>query len=67
MARLDRLATVKTLAQLGATLGECEFAYALLHAVSPWDQKDLAAWAVPVGGGEIFISAGAATAGDIPL
>ena len=34
IARLDRLATVKGLAQLGATLGR-EFAYALLHAVSP--------------------------------
>jgi predicted ATPase len=37
MARLDRLATVKSLAQLGATLGR-EFAYALLQAVSPWDE-----------------------------
>jgi class 3 adenylate cyclase/predicted ATPase len=40
MARLDRLATVKTLAQLGATLGR-EFSYALLHAVSPWDEETL--------------------------
>src|SRR5436309_979255 len=40
MARLDRLATVKSLAQLGATLGR-EFAYALLHAVSPWDEATL--------------------------
>ena len=37
MARLDRLATVKGLAQLGATLGR-EFSYALLQAVSPWDE-----------------------------
>src|SRR5207247_6403563 len=37
MARLDRLAAVKGLAQLGATLGR-EFAYALLQAVSPWDE-----------------------------
>jgi predicted ATPase len=37
MARLDRLATVKALAQLGATLGR-EFSYALLQAVSPWDE-----------------------------
>ncbi len=37
MARLDRLATVKGLAQLGATLGR-EFAYELLHAVAPWDE-----------------------------
>ena len=34
MARLDRLAPVKELAQLGATLGR-EFSYELLHAVSP--------------------------------
>jgi class 3 adenylate cyclase len=37
MARLDRLTTVKSLAQLGATLGR-EFSYALLHAVAPWDE-----------------------------
>jgi predicted ATPase len=37
MARLDRLATVKALAQLGATLGR-EFSYALLRAVAPWDE-----------------------------
>src|SRR5262249_26281651 len=35
MARLDRLAAIKGLAQLGATLGR-EFSYELLHAVSPW-------------------------------
>ena len=40
MARLDRLATVKGLAQLGATLGR-EFSYELLHAVSPWDEAAL--------------------------
>jgi class 3 adenylate cyclase/predicted ATPase len=40
MARLDRLAAVKALAQLGATLGR-EFAYELLHAVSPWDEDTL--------------------------
>jgi predicted ATPase len=37
MARLDRLATVKGLAQLGATLGR-EFADALLRAVAPWEE-----------------------------
>ncbi|HTI75660.1 MAG TPA: AAA family ATPase [Mycobacterium sp.] len=36
-ARLDRLSTVKSLAQLGATLGR-EFSYALLQAVSPWGE-----------------------------
>src|SRR3989454_8633987 len=40
MARLDRLATVKGLAQLGATLGR-EFSYALLQAVSPWDEATM--------------------------
>jgi predicted ATPase len=40
MARLDRLATVKALAQLGATLGR-EFSYALLQAVAPWDEGTL--------------------------
>ena len=40
MARLDRLAMVKAMAQLGATLGR-EFSYALLQAVSPWDEATL--------------------------
>ncbi|WP_101950986.1 AAA family ATPase [Mycobacterium sp. 3519A] len=40
MARLDRLAPVKGLAQLCATLGR-EFNYSLLQAVSPWDHRDL--------------------------
>jgi tetratricopeptide (TPR) repeat protein len=40
MARLDRLATVKALAQLGATLGR-EFSYELLQAVAPWDEATL--------------------------
>jgi predicted ATPase len=38
MARLDRLATVKALAQLGATLGRT-FSYELLATVSPWDEE----------------------------
>ncbi len=40
MARLDRLATVKEVAQLGATLGR-EFTYELLHAVLPLDEETL--------------------------
>jgi predicted ATPase/class 3 adenylate cyclase len=40
MARLDRLATVKALAQLGATLGRA-FSYELLRAVAPWDEATL--------------------------
>jgi predicted ATPase/class 3 adenylate cyclase len=37
MARLDRLATVREIAQLGATIGR-EFSYELIHAVSPLDE-----------------------------
>jgi predicted ATPase len=40
MARLDRLATVKEVAQLGATMGR-EFPYELLRAVSPLDEETL--------------------------
>ena len=40
MARLDRLATGKEVAQLGATLGR-EFSYELLQAVSLVDEKHL--------------------------
>ena len=40
MARLDRLAAVKAMAQLGATLGR-EFSYELLQAVSTWDEETL--------------------------
>jgi class 3 adenylate cyclase/predicted ATPase len=39
-ARLDRLAAVKGMAQLGATLGRT-FSYALLQAVSVWDDETL--------------------------
>jgi len=40
MARLDRLSAVKTVAQLGATLGR-QFAYDLLQAISPLDEGTL--------------------------
>ena len=40
MARLDRLAVVKDVAQLGAVLGR-EFAYELLRAVAPLDEATL--------------------------
>ena len=40
MARLDRLATAKEVAQLGATLGR-EFSYELIEAVSPVDAASL--------------------------
>ncbi len=40
MARLDRLATVREIAQLGATIGR-EFSYELLAAVSSLDVEPL--------------------------
>jgi predicted ATPase/class 3 adenylate cyclase len=40
MARLDRLASVREVVQLGATLGR-EFTYELLRAVSPLDEATL--------------------------
>jgi class 3 adenylate cyclase/predicted ATPase len=40
MARLDRLANAKEIAQLGATLGR-SFSYELLQAVSPWGEEKL--------------------------
>jgi class 3 adenylate cyclase/predicted ATPase len=40
MARLDRLSTVKTVAQLGAAIGRT-FAYELLQAVAPLDEAIL--------------------------
>jgi class 3 adenylate cyclase/predicted ATPase len=40
MARLDRLAPVREVAQLGATLGR-EFSYDLIEAVSPLDEATL--------------------------
>jgi predicted ATPase len=40
MARLDRLASVKDVAQLGAVLGR-EFAYEVLRAVAPLDETTL--------------------------
>ncbi len=66
MARLDRLAAVKGLAQLGATLGR-EFSYALLQAVARRGMRGPCSGAAPVGGGGVPVSAGAAAAGDLPL
>jgi predicted ATPase len=40
MARLDRLATVKEVAQIGAVLGR-EFSYELIQAVAPVDEPSL--------------------------
>ena len=40
MARLDRLSTVRDVAQLGAAIGR-EFSYELIRAVSPLDEPSL--------------------------
>jgi predicted ATPase len=40
MARLDRLPTVREVAQLGAVLGR-EFAYELLHTLTTMDEATL--------------------------
>jgi len=40
MARLDRLETAKSVAQLAATMGR-KFTYQVLHAVSPLDEATL--------------------------
>jgi predicted ATPase len=40
MARLDRLSTVKEIAQIGATIGR-EFPYEVLHAMSPLEETIL--------------------------
>jgi class 3 adenylate cyclase/tetratricopeptide (TPR) repeat protein len=40
MARLDRLGTAKSVAQLASTIGR-EFSYAVLHALAPWDASTL--------------------------
>jgi predicted ATPase/class 3 adenylate cyclase len=40
MARLDRLAAAKEIAQVGAALGR-DFSYELLHAVTPWEERAL--------------------------
>jgi predicted ATPase len=40
MARLDRLSTTKSLAQLGAAIGR-EFSFGLLRAVAPWSDTVL--------------------------
>ena len=65
MARLDRLASVKDVAQLGATLGR-EFAYDLLQAVAPWTRppcnRGCTSW-----WRRSCSTSGAAAAGDLPL
>jgi predicted ATPase len=58
MARLDRLAGVKEVAQLGAVLGR-EFAYELLRAVAPLDEATLQQALARLVGAELLYQRGA--------
>ena len=66
MARLDRLANAKEVAQLGATLGRT-FSYELLQAVSPWEEERLQARPGTACGGRTALPARRATASEICL
>jgi len=57
MARLDRLAPVKDVAQLGAVLGR-EFAYELLRAVAPLDEATLQQALIRLVDAELFYQRG---------
>ncbi len=58
MARLDRLAAVKEIAQIGAAIGR-EFAYALLHAIIGRDEPMLRAALVQLEDSELVFRHGA--------
>ena len=64
MARLDRLAAVKGLAQLAATLGR-EFSYDLLRAVAPWDEGTVQRGLHQLVAAEFLSPAGGAAAGHL--
>jgi predicted ATPase len=66
MARLDLLASVKEVAQLGAVLGR-EFAYEVLRAVSPLDEGALQRSLVQLVEAELLYQRGHTTPGDLPL
>jgi class 3 adenylate cyclase/predicted ATPase len=57
MARLDRLQTAKEVAQLGAVLGQ-EFAYELLQAIAPQDEKTLQAGLMQLVAAELLYQRG---------
>ena len=57
MARLDRLAVVKDIAQLGAVLGR-EFSYELLRAVAPLDEATLQQALAQLVGAELLYQRG---------
>ena len=66
MARPDRLATVKAMAQLGATLGR-EFSYELFQAVSPWDEETVQRGLHQLVEAEFLVPAGPGAPGDVSL
>ena len=66
MARLDRLAPVREIAQVGAVLGR-EFSYDLIHAVSPLRGKYTPARAAAVSGRRVAVPAWGATTSDLSL
>ncbi len=57
MARLDRLASVREVAQLGATIGR-EFSYELLQAVSPLEERALQNGLLQLGEAELIYQRG---------
>jgi class 3 adenylate cyclase/predicted ATPase len=61
MARLDRLAPVKEVAQIGATIGR-EFSYALLAAVSPMSEGELRDALAKLADAELIFPLGAPSA-----
>ena len=65
MARLDRLAAVKAVAQLGATIGR-QFGYELLRAVSPWTKPRCSRSASARRGGA-GLSTGRPSPGDVSV
>jgi class 3 adenylate cyclase/predicted ATPase len=58
MARLDRLASVRLVAQIGAAIGR-EFSYALLHAVSRLSESELEAALARLVASELVFQRGA--------
>jgi class 3 adenylate cyclase/predicted ATPase len=57
MARLDRLAPIKEIAQIGASIGR-EFSYRLLAAVAPMSATDLNAALAQLGAAELIFRRG---------
>jgi predicted ATPase len=57
MARLDRQATAKAVAQLGATIGR-EFSYALIAAISPFGEATLSEGLRQLGAAELVYQRG---------